>query len=100
MRNDNELLLRNNNYIKKIIKNNILHNDYYETLRKWYKKAKGDEKDYIIRQVFDAYEESFGAYYSIYIIMNAIEEVLQNHDEYTTVDEALEDEDFDIPYYR
>lgn len=92
------LILKNNTYIKKIIKNNILHNSYYETLRKWYKKAKGDEKLELINQVFNAYDRNFGGYYSIYIIMNAIEEYLQENKDCESIYDALDDDEFEIPF--
>ncbi len=92
------LILRDNIYIKKMIKNNILHNDYYGTLRRWYKKSKGDEKIELVNQVFNAYDRNFNGYYSVYTIMNAIEEYLQENKNCESICDALDDDEFEIPF--
>lgn len=97
MKNKN-LILRNSKYLRQFIKNNLLHNDYYIILGKLYKKAKGEEKDYIISQILHIYED-FNAYFSMYTIMDTIEEYMQANPSYTNIYDVVDAEDFEIKDY-
>lgn len=97
MKNKN-LILRNTKYLSQFIKNNLLHNDYYTILGKLYRKAKGDEKNDIIGQILDAYND-FNSYFSIYTIMDTIEDYMQANPNYTNIDNVVNAEDFEIKDY-
>jgi len=88
----------NNELEYQFIKNNIENNDYYEIMRKEYSKHNEVEKDSITREIRYCYKYMFDCYYSIYTIMNTIEEYLQNHKK-MTISEAIHQYDFEIKEY-
>lgn len=93
-----DLILRNTKYLSQFIRNNLLHNDYYTILGKMYRKAKSDAKDDIIGQILDAYE-NFNSYFSMYTIMDTIEEYMQTHENYTNIYDVINADDFEIKEY-
>lgn len=72
------------------IRINLENNSYYEQLRKAYKK----DKETTIRAIFKCYE-NFSNYYSLYTIMDSMEDFLAEHKKVKIYDVA-ENEDFEI----
>lgn len=85
----------NDELICELIENNILHNDYYEKIKLEYFTAKDNNtRRQIVAEIFDCYDNYFGAYYSVFCVMDSIEEYLREHD--TSIFKVLEDENFTI----
>lgn len=71
----------NNNMIRGIIKNNIENNDYYEKIKIEYFTAK-DKQD-VISAIFRVYDDDYNAYFSIYTIMDSIEDTMEENENYS-----------------
>lgn len=80
---------------KSIIAIQLENNGYYSLIRKDYKTSKN--KDEIIEGIYDLYE-SFNCYYSIYAIMDSIEECMRNYNESSIID-AINNDGFIIKDY-
>lgn len=85
--------ITNDELIKKFIKNNILNNAYYEEIKKMYDFA--DDKDDFVDTIFNCFEQ-FDTYYSIYIIMDSIEDYIEKTQMYDTIEQIIYAEDFEI----
>lgn len=70
-----EWFLKNYELKYEFVKNNIENNEYYENIRKEYNST--GNKDDIIEDVLYCYEDLFDSYYSLYVIMDSIEEYIQ-----------------------
>lgn len=68
-------------------------NGYFENMRKDYQKT--ENKEAIISEIMDCYLESYNAYYSIYAIMDSIEDYMEQCDEVSII-EAINSNDFMI----
>lgn len=68
-------------------------NSYFENMRKDYQKT--ENKDAIINEIMNCYLEGFNAYYSIYAIMDSIEDYMEQCDEVSII-EAINSNDFMI----
>ena len=66
----------NDNLLFEFVKNNIENNGYYEYLRTEY--LKNDDKKCFINTIIHCFE-NFDCYYSLYIIMDSIEDYAQNN---------------------
>ena len=75
----------------------IENNDYYEYIRGQYNKEDAD-KDDIINDILHCFDDIYNGYYSIYIIMDSIEEYLETHKN-STIEQAVADKDFTIKDY-
>ena len=69
------------------------NNGYYENMRKDYQNARN--KETIINEIMDCYLEGFNAYYSIYAIMDSIEDYMEQCDEVSII-EAINSNEFMI----
>ena len=63
--------------IKEFIKQLIENNDYYEHIKNEYDR--NENKQYYIDRIYFVFAEWFGSYYSVYTIMDTIEEDMQNN---------------------
>ena len=88
---------KNYNLKYEFVKNNIENNDYYEYIRGQYNKEDAD-KDDIINDILHCFDDIYNGYYSIYIIMDSIEEYLETHKN-STIEQAVADKDFTIKDY-
>lgn len=81
---------KNDKLIKDFIINNIENNDYYTNIKKEYDNSK--DKEQIINDILYCFESMFNTYYSIYTILDSIEQNMYN----TTIRQTIEDENFEI----
>lgn len=86
--------LTNNDLIFKFIKNNILFNDFYFLIKKEYTNATKQQKREIINNIIDAFK-MFDCYYSIYAVMDTIENELEKDDK-ATIENIINNEYFSI----
>lgn len=85
-----EWFLKNYELKYEFVKNNIENNEYYENIRKEYNST--NNKDDIIEDVLYCYDDLFEGYYSLYTILDSIEEYIT--DNKTTLRQAVNDENF------
>lgn len=85
--------IKNNEMIKSFIKNNILNNYYYENIKKLFDFA--DDKDDFVDTIFNCFEQ-FDTYYSIYTIMDSIEDYIEKTQMYDRIEQIIYAEDFEI----
>lgn len=81
--------------IRAFIKELIENNNYYERIRKEYSQS--EDKNYYIDKIQTIFEEWFNAYFSIYTIMNTIEDYMNVSNR--TFKEIVEDEEFILRDY-
>lgn len=92
-----EWFLKNDKLKFEFVKNNILHNNYYEFINKEYKKANKEEKCELINTILKCFDDYFSGYYSIYTIMDSIESYLREYKKLKfSVADVIEQEDFEI----
>lgn len=85
--------------IKDFIKYLVENNDYYELVKIEY--GKDDDENYYINTIYKLYK-NFNAYYSIYTILDTIEDYLQEDKKNNicrNIYEIIDDEDFEIRDY-
>lgn len=75
---------------RKTIKLLLEENNYYERMKLDYEKS---NKEAIISEIMNCYQESFNCYYSIYAIMDSIEEYMEQHNEPSII-EAINSNEF------
>lgn len=90
-----DYIIENENLMKNFIKNNILNNNYYENIKKIYENANNDEKTTIILEILDCFE-NFNSYYSLYTIMDSIEDCLNEHKNIKSIQDIIESDYFTI----
>ena len=88
--------IENDKLIKNFIRNNILNNAYYEYIKDMYDLA--DNQDDFVETIFNCFE-MYGAYYSIYTIMDSIEDYIEETQKYKTIEQIICAEDFEIKKY-
>ena len=83
----------NDTLIKEFIEHNIHNNAYYEYIKQMYDLA-DDQEDFIdtILECFNMYD----AYYSIYTILDSIEDYLESENAYDTIEQVIYAEDFKL----
>lgn len=85
---------KNDNLKYEFVKNNIENNDYYEYIRGQYNRADAD-KDDIIKDILYCYDDIYNGYYSLYTIMDSIEEYARdNNAQDNSIIEIIESADF------
>ena len=72
---EQEWFLKNDKLKYEFVKKKIENNEYYEQIRNEYNST--ENKDDIIEDVLYCYEDLFDSYYSLYVIMDSIEEYIQ-----------------------
>ena len=68
------------------------NNSYYELMRNEYNSATKDDKEEIVERVLVAYNGFYESYFSIYAIMDSIEDFMKEKN--CSIIEAIDDEDF------
>lgn len=84
------------NMERETIKILLEENGYYSNMRADYQNT--ENKDAIINEIMNCYLESYNAYYSIYTIMDSIEDYIEQCDEVSII-EAINSNDFMIKEY-
>lgn len=70
-------------------------NGYYELMKKDYQQSK--DKPEIVEEIYNLYE-GFNCYYSIYTIMDSIEEGMRNYNKSSIID-TIKNDEFTIKDY-
>ena len=95
MRNE-KWFIKNDELKQEFVRNNIENNDYYEQMRAEY-DGKNADKQQIINNILYCFDDIFDGYYSIYTIMDSIENYLREHKrKHYTIEQAIDAEDFYI----
>lgn len=95
-----EWFLKNDKLKFEFVKNNILHNNYYEFINKEYKKANKEDKKQLINTILKCFDDIFNGYFSIYTIMDSVESYLREYKKLKfSVADVIEQEDFEIKDY-
>lgn len=89
-----EWVKKNDELTTEYIKNNIEHNAYYEYIKAEYENSVEEEKEKIIYNIYNCYEDMFDSYYSLYTIMDSIEDYMSENR--TSVAETITRDDFTI----
>lgn len=85
---------KNDNLKYEFVKNNIENDDYYKYIRRQYNKEDAD-KDSIIKDILYCVDNIYNGYYSIYTIMDSIEEYARdNNAQDNSITEIIESADF------
>lgn len=77
--------------IKAFILYNIQHNAYYEYIADIYHNSTDDT----IELIYDCFE-NYDCYYSIYTIMDSIEDFIETHKNIHSLNQVIYDIDFEI----
>lgn len=95
MKNEN-WFLDNDRLKEEFVKNNIENNEYYEYIREQYNKNKEDT----IRDILYCYDDIYQSYYSLYTIMDSIEDYArENKLQDIDIDTIINAEDFMLRDY-
>ena len=76
--------------IKNFILHNILHNDYYEHIKYIYETTEN-----AVNEIYECFD-NYNCYYSIYTIMDSIENFIAIHKDIYTIRQVIDNEDFEI----
>lgn len=83
---------KNDELKREFVKNNVANNEYYENIRNEYNTT--DNKDDFVEEIMYCYEDQFDCYYSLYAVMDSIEEYMREHS--TNIKQTIKSEDFMI----
>lgn len=84
---------QNQKYMQNFVKNNILYNSYYENVKEIYKNTQ--QKGNIISLILKCFYD-YDCYFSLFTIMNSIEEFLTENENIKTIEDVLQSKNFDI----
>lgn len=84
-------ILDNDKIIKDFIINNLETNSYYENLKHMYDFA--DDKDYFVNAILTCFK-MYDEYYSIYTIMDSIEDYIEDTQQHDDIYVVIYDNNF------
>jgi hypothetical protein len=87
------MLMNNYKIIKDFIINNLEYNAYYENLKHIYDFA--DDKTQVVDDIITCFN-NYDCYYSIYTIMDSLEEFINDNPIYDTLEQYMYNEEFCI----
>ena len=89
-----DYLERLRNITREFVELQLKNNSYYELIREEYNLSSVERQNEIIDRIIDCWEGFYESYYSIYTIMDSIEDYMSMNN--CSLDNALDSEYFEI----